>query len=311
MLLNNRSVGFHNTIKAFLAELEDGVGVTIIQIIKENTSKTAGFVSVLNDKVSVSPGLKLGVKFLVVLVAYLFVCSVELLHVILINETGSDISSSTEPPNATICLKVPVVEMHGRAVGVARVHHTGKTTGKERNTLTWSHSLCAVNTTFSGSLKCLLRHTSVHNRKVDSSFLEDLSTGQHTRHTSSTVGTNPGVFLECSLAINVTDCLCDFYLSFAAHFLELGTHGIVAIRTISFTDERVRNFFHWAVAIPANVHRRSIITCLLSLGLRSLLSLGLGGLSSGRHLWHKSIGSRLCWDKTIASRSDGAKDEDG
>mmetsp|Transcript_15488 Transcript_15488/g.18654 ORF Transcript_15488/g.18654 Transcript_15488/m.18654 type:complete len:216 (+) Transcript_15488:974-1621(+) len=213
------------------------LGILIILIIKEDTTKSTCFITMLNDKVSVSPCLKFFVVFGVMFVTDLLVSSVEMFHILFIDIRRCDVGSSTEPPNSTVRFKITVVEVHGRAMRVLGVHDGGKSAGKEGDTFTGCHTLGTVDTTFGSSLKSFLRHGTVDNGQVDTGLLKYLSTGKDTRHTTTTIGTDPSVFLKGSFTINIGNGLGNGDLCFTAHFFESGTHGIVSLRTITLTDK--------------------------------------------------------------------------
>mmetsp|Transcript_48878 Transcript_48878/g.140483 ORF Transcript_48878/g.140483 Transcript_48878/m.140483 type:complete len:308 (-) Transcript_48878:347-1270(-) len=220
VLLNDRPVSLDNRVQTFLAEFENGIRVTVVLVIEENSSESSSFITVLNDEVSVSPSLEFLVVFRVMLVADFLVSSVEVLHVVLIDVTGSDIGTASEPPNATVGLEVSVVEVHGRAERVLGVHHTAQSTGKERDSFTRSHSLASVNSTFGGGLKGFLRHGSVDNAQVDSCLFENLSSRKNSRHTTTAICSSPAIFFEFAFSVNFLNGFGDGNLSISAHFLE-------------------------------------------------------------------------------------------
>mmetsp|Transcript_17172 Transcript_17172/g.31040 ORF Transcript_17172/g.31040 Transcript_17172/m.31040 type:complete len:408 (-) Transcript_17172:78-1301(-) len=265
MFLNNRAVGLDDRAKSFLAKLKDRVGVAVVLVIKENASKTTSLISMLDDKVAVGPSRELIVVVRVVFVAYFFVRAMEMLHIILVNITRSNISASPEPPDTAVGFKITVVEMHGGGHGVSWMHDTAEPTCKERNTLTRCHALGAVDSSFSSSRQGLLGHGTVDNTQVDSSLLKDLSALQDSRHTTTTVGANPAILLERSFAINIRDSLCNFNLSVTAHLLKFSTHRIVAIGPITLTNQTGRRIRHGFVGVPSKLDRGCVRSCFLSL----------------------------------------------
>ena len=62
MLLNNGTVRIDDGVKRVLAEFKDGVGIAVIQIVKEDAAETTGFATVRDDKVAVGPGLEFGIE---------------------------------------------------------------------------------------------------------------------------------------------------------------------------------------------------------------------------------------------------------
>mmetsp|Transcript_580 Transcript_580/g.1189 ORF Transcript_580/g.1189 Transcript_580/m.1189 type:complete len:281 (-) Transcript_580:447-1289(-) len=193
VLSDDRSVGLDDGVQAFLGEFKVLIGCLVVLIVEEDSSQTTSFVSVLDYEVTVGPRLEFFVVLRIVLVANFLVCSVEVLHVFFVDITGGDISTTSEPPNSAIGLKVTVVEVHGWAVGVLRMHNTTQSAGEERNTFTGSHALGTVDSAFGSGLKRLLGHASVNNTKIDSSLFKNISSGHDTGHTATSVGTRPSI----------------------------------------------------------------------------------------------------------------------
>ena len=144
----------------------------------------------------------------------------------------------------TIGLKVAVVEMHGRSVGVLGVHDTAQTACEERNTFAGLVALGTVDTALGGGLKSLLGHAAVHNTEVDAGLLKDIAVGQDAGHAAAAVVADPGILLEGGLAVDLLDCLGNLELRLAAHLLELGAHGVVAVGAgLTVANERFGNGF--------------------------------------------------------------------
>ena len=139
------------------------------------------------------------------------------------------IHSPIEQLTTTIGLKVAVIEMHGRRVRVLGVHDTAQPTREERDALSRLVSLGPVDATLGGGLQSLLRHAAVHHAEVDAGLLEDVAAGHDARHAPAAVVADPGILLEAGLAVDVLDGLGDLELGLAAHLLELGAHGVVAV----------------------------------------------------------------------------------
>mmetsp|Transcript_9197 Transcript_9197/g.19303 ORF Transcript_9197/g.19303 Transcript_9197/m.19303 type:complete len:211 (+) Transcript_9197:604-1236(+) len=209
MLFDDRSVGLDDRVQAFFGEGEVLVGFLVVLVVKEDTSQSTGFVSVLDDEVTVGPRFEFFVVFRIVLVADFLVGSVEVLHVVFVDVTGGDIGTSTEPPDTSVGFEVSVVEVHGWAMRVFGVHDTAQSACEERNALTGGHSLGAVDSTFCGSLKGFLRHASVNDTEVDSGLFENLSSGHDTRHTATSVGSGPGILTEFGITVDFFDGLRD------------------------------------------------------------------------------------------------------
>mmetsp|Transcript_11096 Transcript_11096/g.14508 ORF Transcript_11096/g.14508 Transcript_11096/m.14508 type:complete len:237 (+) Transcript_11096:489-1199(+) len=204
-------------------------------------------------------------------VANLLVSSMKVLHIFLVNVGRSYICSSSKPPYSTISFKIPVVEVHCWAMRVLWVHYTRETACEERNTLSRSHALCAINTTFGGSLKSFLRHASIDNGKIHSCLFKNFSVRQDTRHTTATIGSNPCILLEFRLPINFLNSFCDRELCFTNHFFKLSAHRIVAIWTrLAFAYKTFRDLFDCFVRIPTNINRRCLFFLLPLLGVLTI-----------------------------------------
>mmetsp|Transcript_11917 Transcript_11917/g.20237 ORF Transcript_11917/g.20237 Transcript_11917/m.20237 type:complete len:256 (+) Transcript_11917:1811-2578(+) len=167
MCFNNRTIGGHDRVDGILGKFEQFFWLTIIQVIEEDTTKSTSFITVRNNKVLIGPRFEFGVEFWIVTITDLLVCSMEMPHIIFIEVCRSNIGSTSKPPNTSISLKVTVVEMHGRTMRIAWVHHTGKPTSKEGNTFPRCHTLGPIHTTFGSRLQCLLGHGSIHHGKID------------------------------------------------------------------------------------------------------------------------------------------------
>lgn len=70
--LDQRQVGVAHIVCTVRAEVEDGILVTVVKVIEEDTSDTATFVTMLDEKVVVTPLLELAIVLIVVSVAALF-----------------------------------------------------------------------------------------------------------------------------------------------------------------------------------------------------------------------------------------------
>ena len=99
VLLHNGSVSLDNRVERLLAEFKNGIGIAVVEIVKENSTQTTSFVAVLDDEVTVGPLLELGVELRIVLVAHLLVGTVEMLHVLLIDIRGGNVGTTAEPPD--------------------------------------------------------------------------------------------------------------------------------------------------------------------------------------------------------------------
>ena len=130
--------------------------------------------------------------------------------------------------------------MHGRRVGVLGVHDTAQTARKERDALSRLVSLGSIDAPLGGGLQSLLRHAAVHDAEVDAGLLEDVAVAQDAGHAAAAVVADPGILPEGGLAVDVLDGLGDLELGLAAHLLELGAHGVVAVGTgFALPDERL------------------------------------------------------------------------
>mmetsp|Transcript_13456 Transcript_13456/g.22122 ORF Transcript_13456/g.22122 Transcript_13456/m.22122 type:complete len:239 (-) Transcript_13456:705-1421(-) len=160
---NNRTIGGHDGVDGILGKFEQFLWITIIQVIKEDTPKSTSFITMRNHKVLICPRFEFGVEFWIVTITDLLVCSMEMLHIIFIEVCRSDIGTTPKPPNTSIRLKVPVVEMHGRTKWITWVHHTGKSTSKEGDTFSWCHTLGPIHPALRSGLQRLLGHGSINN----------------------------------------------------------------------------------------------------------------------------------------------------
>merc|ERR1712194_1002664 len=93
------------------------------EVVEEDAGQTSCLLTVRDDKVRVRPRLKLRIPSLIETIAHFPVCSMEMLHVLHIEVTGCNVCASAKPPRTEFCFKVSVVEVHGGAMWVLRVHH--------------------------------------------------------------------------------------------------------------------------------------------------------------------------------------------
>jgi hypothetical protein len=105
-------------------------GIAIVEIIEEDASESASFVTMIDDKVSICPGFELGIEFRIVTIAYLLVGSVEMLHIVEVEVGGGDIGAAAESPNSSVGFEVLIVEMHGGTVRISRMHDARQTAGE-------------------------------------------------------------------------------------------------------------------------------------------------------------------------------------
>mmetsp|Transcript_23806 Transcript_23806/g.37216 ORF Transcript_23806/g.37216 Transcript_23806/m.37216 type:complete len:433 (-) Transcript_23806:73-1371(-) len=308
--LDDWEVSLRHVHGALLGELEDGVRITIVQVIEEDSSKSTSLSTVLDGEVIVSPLLELRVELGVVLVTDLLVGSMEVLHVLLIQIGRGDVGSTTEPPNTTISLEVSVVEVHGGAVRVPGMHDRAETACEEGNLVTRlvssSPISLAVLQAVIGGLESLDRHGAVNHRKVAASLLPNLATGEHPGDSSTAVLSGPGILLELALAIALLDGLADVVLGLAAHLLELGPHLSVGS---AIKAEGVWDPVDSLVAVPAN----ATILLLLSGGSHLQASdLGIpGSRKPSSDAGHTGRSERKRWlsNEGISRKGHGHKAE--
>mmetsp|Transcript_23228 Transcript_23228/g.48235 ORF Transcript_23228/g.48235 Transcript_23228/m.48235 type:complete len:263 (-) Transcript_23228:148-936(-) len=200
-------------------------------------------------------------------------------HVFFVEVRWSNVGSSSEPPHASIGLKITVVEMHRRTEGIARVHHTRQPTGEEGNSLPRRHSLGPVHTALGSRLQRFLGHRSIHHRKIDPGFFPHGSVFENARHPPSSVGASPAIFLEGGFSVDFGDGIGDGDLCFAEHFFEAGSHGVISVGSVSRADEGVGCVVHSRVRIPSDGNGRSILRLLSIVGSRRLG--GIVGNASG------------------------------
>mmetsp|Transcript_38377 Transcript_38377/g.69161 ORF Transcript_38377/g.69161 Transcript_38377/m.69161 type:complete len:296 (+) Transcript_38377:327-1214(+) len=258
MRFDDGTVGGHDRVDSVLGECKQFIGLAVVQVVEEDATQSTSFITVGDDKVFVRPGFELGVELRIVSITHLLVRSMEMLHVILVEVRGSKVGTAAEPPNATIRLEVPVVEMHGRTMGITGMHHTRQTTREEGHPFSRSHALGPIHSPLGRRLQCLLGHGSIHNTEIHSGLFEDGSVFEDAGHATASVGADPAVFLEGGLAIDCGDGVGDGDLGLADHFLEFGAHGVVAVGAVTRTDEGVGRLVHGLMRIPSKIHSGSI-----------------------------------------------------
>mmetsp|Transcript_31047 Transcript_31047/g.51290 ORF Transcript_31047/g.51290 Transcript_31047/m.51290 type:complete len:329 (+) Transcript_31047:171-1157(+) len=243
VLLNDWPVGLDDGIARLLGKFKNLVWITVVLVIKKNTSQTTRLATVRDQEIAVGPSLELLVVRRIVVVADFLVGTMEVLHVILIDVARSDIRSSTEPPDTTVRLKITVVKVHGRTEWVLWVHDRRKTAREKGHTFAWFHALGTINASLGGSLQGFLWHGPVDHRKVDTGLFKDIAARHYARHSSSAVGAGPAVLLEFGGAVNILNCRGNVELSGAQHFLHFGAHGVVAaVWAVLFADQTFRCF---------------------------------------------------------------------
>mmetsp|Transcript_15454 Transcript_15454/g.51884 ORF Transcript_15454/g.51884 Transcript_15454/m.51884 type:complete len:317 (-) Transcript_15454:124-1074(-) len=228
VLLNDGEVGVRHAHNGILAELEDLLRGAVVEVVEEDASEPTSLPSVLDVVVLISPCLELRMEVLVVLVADILEGAMEVLHVLLHEVAGGDILSSSEPPVASLSFEVSVVEVHGWAVGIARVHNRAEPAGKEGDAIAGSIALGTIVVAeleaIIGSIERLERHGAVDDRKVHSSLLPHFSSRHDAGEASSSVLTSPRVLDKLALPIAVLDRLADVSLSISEHLLHLRPH---------------------------------------------------------------------------------------
>mmetsp|Transcript_5424 Transcript_5424/g.14928 ORF Transcript_5424/g.14928 Transcript_5424/m.14928 type:complete len:222 (-) Transcript_5424:112-777(-) len=210
----------------------------------------------LDQKVLVGPLLELGVELLVVLVAHLLVGAVEVLHVLLEEVGGGDVSAATEPPNTAVRLEVAIVEVHGRGHGVARVHHRGEPAREEGHALALLVALGTVDAALRSRRERLLRHAAIHDGERAAGLLKDVAPREHAADATAAALARPCVLAELG-AVDLLDCSADLVLRIAAHLLELGAHLRVGVGVVR-PAKRLRGRINRLVCVPANASRRGL-----------------------------------------------------
>lgn len=239
MLFDDGAIGGNVGIDGILGEFKEFFGFPIIQIVKEDSAQPASFIAVGDDEVSIGPRFELGVELRIMTVAHLLIGSVKVLHIIQVEVGGGNISTATEPPNATIGFKVAIVEMHSGTEWIARMHDTGKSTSEEWYPLARSHTLGPIHPPLGSRLQRLLGHGSVDHRKVDTGLLPNGSILEDAGHAPAAVGAGPAIFLEGGLSVGFCDGVRDGDLGLVEHLFEAGPHGVVAVGAVSGADEGV------------------------------------------------------------------------
>mmetsp|Transcript_51649 Transcript_51649/g.123063 ORF Transcript_51649/g.123063 Transcript_51649/m.123063 type:complete len:255 (-) Transcript_51649:50-814(-) len=177
----------------------------------------------------------------------------EVLHVILVDIRGGDVRPAAEPRDSALRLEVAVVEVHGRAVGVPRVHHRGEPAREEGHLLARRISLGAVGRAeleaVVSSSKGLLRHAAVDHRERAARLLKHVPASHNHRDAATAALAHPRVRLELALPIDLLDLFGDVQLRLAAHLLETRAHlGVRGPRAA----EHVRGLVHRDVAVPSD-----------------------------------------------------------
>jgi hypothetical protein len=75
----------HNIISTVLAKFKDLIGITVIQVVKENITQAPSFPTVLDEEVVVGPLSKFGVEFWIMTIAHFFVRAMEVFHILFVN----------------------------------------------------------------------------------------------------------------------------------------------------------------------------------------------------------------------------------
>mmetsp|Transcript_46568 Transcript_46568/g.98827 ORF Transcript_46568/g.98827 Transcript_46568/m.98827 type:complete len:462 (+) Transcript_46568:138-1523(+) len=265
--LDDGPVGRHDGVDGVLRELEELLGIAIVEVVEEDAPEASRLVAVADDEVPVGPRLELGIELGIVTVAHLLVRAVEVPHVVEVQVGGGDVRAAAEPPHAAVGLEVAVVEVHRRTVGVARVHHAREAAREEGHPLPRGHALGPVDAPLGGGLERLLGHGAVHDREVDAGLLEDLAVLEDAGHAAAAVGADPAVLLEGGAAVDVLDGGGDGNLGLADHLLEAGAHGVVAVGSVAGPDEGLGRLLHRLVRIPSDVHRGGVLPGLLPVRL--------------------------------------------
>ena len=84
------------------------------------------------------------------------------------------------------------------------------------------------------------RHGTLHNRHIQSSFLEDVFILQYPGDATAASWASPGVFVEVGTS-KLCKCIADFILSIAADLLRTGTDSVL-VYPVGISQERFRCF---------------------------------------------------------------------
>mmetsp|Transcript_9963 Transcript_9963/g.24797 ORF Transcript_9963/g.24797 Transcript_9963/m.24797 type:complete len:223 (-) Transcript_9963:731-1399(-) len=123
VLLKDGDIGLGHGIKAFSGELEVPLLTFSVEVVKEDTTQSAGLSTVRDKEITVRPLFELRIPSGIVLVANILVGPMEVFHVVLVQVRRCNVSTTAEPPQAEICLEVAVIEMHRWAHWILGVHH--------------------------------------------------------------------------------------------------------------------------------------------------------------------------------------------
>lgn len=144
------SVRGDHVLQTVLGERQELLGIAVAEVVVKDPPEPSGLSTMGDVVVFIRPFLELRVEFRVVAVAGVLQDSVEMLHIGLVQVGGSDIRSTSKPPDTSICLEVSVVEVHCGCVGVARVDDRADPACEERNFFSRLHAL-SDSTTLRGS----------------------------------------------------------------------------------------------------------------------------------------------------------------
>ena len=89
VLVDDGDVRRDDALEALLRELDNRLGIAVIEVVEENAAKTTGLLAVLDHEIFISPLLVLGVELRVVLVTRCLVSAVEMLHILCHTNDGS------------------------------------------------------------------------------------------------------------------------------------------------------------------------------------------------------------------------------
>lgn len=153
----------------------------LVEVVEEDTTDAACFAAVLVAEVLVAPLFEPRVVALVVLVAGLLDCLMEVDRILVVHVRGCEVTAAAVPPCVCIAkfvgrLEVAVVEVNGWGVGVVRVQDHGQASGKKLDRIyAWIQGFVI----YAHFLYCGAREAAIDDRGVDACLLKDLAILQH------------------------------------------------------------------------------------------------------------------------------------
>lgn len=235
---NNWQVRRQESVEAVFDNGQDFLWITVVKVIEEDTTDTTGFVSVLDEEILVTPLLEARVQSGIMLIQGLLVTSVEQLGILFVQVRRSQVGTTAKPPGLRSAIWVPrfevtVVEMGGWCVRVGRMDDHTQTTREELDTVSngqvrggidWDLQVLVL---VSHGRDGLWRKLTIHDRNVDTTFLESGTVlDDHGGTTATVVTTGPGIGPEFD-SVQGFETLGDLLLLATDQFFHLLADGEV------------------------------------------------------------------------------------